>query len=96
MSDIPESKTTDYSDYLDEIINELMRIKNSLKRGRLRKENRKEVSHLQNAISALRHLRNKNNRHVDKMILDSQRELTEQFSYNDIKLFLMGKSRNED
>ena len=96
MSDIPESKTTDYSDYLDEIINELMRIKNSLKRGKLRKENRKEVSHLQNAISALRHLRNKNNRHVDKMILDSQRELTEQFSYDDIKLFLMGRSRNED
>jgi len=87
MSDIPESKTTDYSDYLDEIINELMRIKNSLKRGRLRKENRKEVSHLQNAISALRHLRNKNNRHVDKMILDSQRELTEQFSYMILNFF---------
>ena len=96
MSDIPESKTTDYSDYLDEVINELMRIKNSLKRGKSRKENRKEVSHLQNAISALRHLRNKNNRAVNKMILDSQRELSENFSYEDIKLFLMGRVRNED
>ena len=58
----PEHSTDEYSEYIDEVIDELMQIKNSLKRGVDRKANRKEVAHLQSAITSLRHLKNKSNR----------------------------------
>jgi len=96
MSKSTELKTPDYSSYLDDVIDELMRIKNSLKKGNLRKENRKEVSHLQNAISALRHLRNKNDRSMNKMIPDSQKNIKEVFGHDDIRSFLMGRINYED
>ena len=89
MKYIPEKNTEEYGSYLDEIINELMEIKNSLKRGKMRKENRKEVSNLQSAIKALRHLKNKNNRQV--MLLNNrEKSVNENFNYDDIKRFLLG------
>tara|TARA_Y100001938_G_C7870227_1_gene319921 strand:+ start:98 stop:388 length:291 start_codon:yes stop_codon:yes gene_type:complete len=95
MQSLPEKNTADYSDYLDEIINELMQIKNSLKRGQTRKENRKEVANLQNAITALRHLKNKNNRQV--MLLNNREKgLNESFTRDDIKFFLRGEYSNDD
>lgn len=89
MNKIPERNTEAYGSYLDEIISELMDIKNSLKKGQMRKENRKEVSNLQNAITALRHLRNKNNRQV--MLLNNRdKNLNEEYTRDDTKNFLRG------
>ena len=91
MDRIPERNTEEYGSYLDDVINELMDIKNSLKKGQMRKENRKEVSNLQNAITALRHLRRKNNRQV--MLLNNREKgLNENFNADDIRNFLMGRS----
>ena len=99
MDRIPEKKTEEYSNYLDEVINELMSIKQSLKRGSSRKENRKEVSNLQSAITALRHLRNKNNRHVNQNILLNNREKNlnenQDFSCEDIRYFLSGRVKDD-
>ena len=89
---IPEKNTEEYTGYLEEIINELMGIKNSLKRGQLRKENRKEVSMLQNAISALRHLRNKNNRQV-VLLNNRDKSLNENFNSDHTRDFLMGRNQ---
>jgi len=93
MDRIPEKKTEEYSHYLDEVINELMGIKQSLKRGSSRKENRKEVANLQSAITALRHLRNKNNRQVNQNILLNNREkgLNEAYTADDTRNFLTGQ-----
>ena len=94
MNNIPERNTEEYGSYLDDVINELMEIKNSLKRGQMRKENRKEVSNLQNAITALRHLRRKNNRQV--MLLNNREKgLNENFGSEDTRNFLMGKFSND-
>jgi Mg2+ and Co2+ transporter CorA len=87
---IPDHCTDEYSSYIDEVISELMQIKNSLKRGADRKANRKEVAHLQSAITALRHLKNKNNRKI--MLLNNREKgINENFSSNEIRSFLMGK-----
>ena len=100
---IPEKNTEEYANYLEEVISELMGIKNSLKKGQTRKENRKEVSMLQNAISALRHLRNKNNRQV--MLLNNRekglsesytRDNKKEFSCEDIRRFLRGEYADDD
>ena len=71
-----------------------MQIKNSLKRGSDRKANRKEVAHLQSAITALRHLKNKNNRKV--MLLNNrEKSLDENFSADSIRNFLMGRATDD-
>ena len=89
MNSIPEKNTDEYGSYLDDIINELMSIKNTLKKGQMRKENRKEVSNLQGAIKALRHLRNKNNRQV--MLLNNrEKRLDERYTSDDTRNFLRG------
>jgi len=91
---IPEKNTLEYSDYLDEIIEELTAVKSTLKRGNMRKENRKEVNNLQNAITALRHLKRRNNRKLDdesKILLNNRpKKLNENFGHDMIKDFLRG------
>jgi Mg2+ and Co2+ transporter CorA len=98
MSDIPEAKTTEYSNYLDEIIERLQEIKRTLKRGTGRKENRKEVAHLQHAITSLRYLKGKNDRATEKMLLNGMTDdpnLKESFGYGDIRNFLMGIGKSD-
>tara|TARA_R110002060_G_scaffold10192_1_gene15142 strand:+ start:266 stop:568 length:303 start_codon:yes stop_codon:yes gene_type:complete len=96
--EIPEKKTLDYSAYLDEIIQDLSRVKATLKKGSFRKSNRKEVDNIQAAIKALRHLKNKNDRVCNKDILLNNRtkQLSEDFGRDAIKNFLYGLGDNHD
>ena len=96
--EIPEKKTLDYSAYLDEIIQDLSKVKATLKKGSLRKSNRKEVDNIQAAIKALRHLRNKNDRACNKDILLNNRakQLNEAFGRDAIKNFLYGLGNSYD
>ena len=96
--EIPDKKTLDYSEYLDEIIQDLSKIKATLKKGNLRKSNRKEVDNIHAAIKALRHLRNKNDRACNKDILLNNRtkQLSEAFGRDAIKNFLYGIGDDHD
>jgi len=90
---IPETSTDEYSEFLKEIIQSLMDVKQTLKRGRARRENRKEVNNLQSAIKALRYLEKKNKKAVDKLLLTGDDGVIRErrsFSNDDIRNFLYG------
>ena len=97
----PSLGSDDYGKFLDEIIENLMSVKSSLKRGRLRKENRKEIDQLHAAIKACRHLKKKNLR-KQQVLLNSSEELViplkeaNSFTSGDIRKFLYGVIRNDD
>ena len=100
MSDvIPEAETEDYSSYLKEIIQNLMAVKQTLKRGKARKANRKEVNNLQSAIKALRYLEKKNNKAVDKLLLNGSDDLLNEnkdFGSDDIRNFFYNLRRYDE
>ena len=85
---IPSTGTDEYGDFLNEVISLLMTVKDSLKRGKSRKENRKEIEQLQSAIKACRHLKRKNDRKVSREM--SFNTINENFTSSDIRKFLLG------
>ena len=67
-----------YSSKVDELIDELVQVKNNLKKGNNRKFFRKEASRIQNAIQTLRYLKRRSEREIMKKndkILISESEL---------------------
>lgn len=62
---IPEFGSVDYSNYLEELIEELSSFKKGLRRGPDRYKHRKEISNLQRAIESLRYFNRKNKKLLD-------------------------------
>ena len=72
--------TQEYSDYVDELINDIIHVKKSL-RSRKNRNSRKEASRLQAAVDSLRYLGRKNERQlnasaVNEAVVEREEELT--------------------
>jgi hypothetical protein len=92
---LPESNTQEYSDLLEGIIEQLKVIKDSLKVGESRKTKRKEVAYLQNAISTLRSMKNKNDRKVILSSNESRLNESDDFGYDALRQFLRGETYDD-
>jgi hypothetical protein len=92
---LPESNTQEYSDLLEGIIEQLKVIKDSLKVGESRKTKRKEVAYLQNAISTLRSMKNKNDRKVILISNESRLNESDDFGYDALRQFLRGETYDD-
>lgn len=67
-----------YSPLIDELISELIQVKNELKRGKNKKFFRKEASRIQTAIQSLRYLKRRSEKMIEKeKVLISESELLE-------------------
>lgn len=71
IKSLPESGTREYTDHVDELIDNLRDVKNTLRSGKDRYKFRKESSNLQRAIEALRYLRRKN----EKLLEDDDKKI---------------------
>lgn len=65
LDSLPELGSEDYSERINELMQELSMFKKTLQRGPHRKNNRKEAANLQRAIEALRYLRKKHNKVIE-------------------------------
>jgi hypothetical protein len=67
-----------YSPLIDDLISELIQVKNELKRGKTKKFFRKEASRIQSAIQSLRYLKKRSEKMIEKeKVLISESELLE-------------------
>ena len=64
-----EAGTQEYINEIDRLINDMISLKNSLRSGKKRHFNRKESSKIQGAVEALRFLKRKAQRDLDRQIL---------------------------
>jgi hypothetical protein len=62
---LPEFGSANYSNYIEELIEELVTFKKGLRKGPDRHKNRKEISNLQRAIESLRYFNRKNKKLLD-------------------------------
>jgi hypothetical protein len=65
LDSLPEVGSVNYSERINELMEELSMFKKTLQRGPHRKNNRKEAANLQRAIEALRYMRKKHNKIVE-------------------------------
>ena len=80
--------TEEYEAFLDEVIKNLKKVKNSLKtRSRDGVAHRKEADRIQAAISAMNYLNNKNRRIINNSML---REDKQGLTRSDIRSFITG------
>ena len=63
---LPESGTKEYSKHVNELIEKLQSVKQTLRSGKYRHKYRKESSNLQRAIEALRYLRRNNEKLIEE------------------------------
>lgn len=84
-----EMGSDEYTGFLESIINDLKKVKNSLRtRSRAGAAHRKEADRIQAAINAMKYLSNKNTRMINSSMLHEQEEPRETFGSTDVRKFL--------
>lgn len=84
-----EMGSDEYTRFLESIINDLKKVKSSLRtRSRAGAAHRKEADRIQAAINAMKYLNNKNIRMINSSMLHEQENPKDNFSRSDVKNFL--------
>ena len=84
-----EMGSDEYTQFLESIINDLRKVKNSLRtRSKAGAAHRKEADRIQAAINAMKYLNNKNIRMINSSMLHEHENSKDSFSRSDVKNFL--------